>query len=187
MPDLIEMIKDSKYVDGQIRPAHYAFVFCVLRRGFTIRISSCVDGNIYWLRLYRHSGRSSVSPNANCFTAEWITTFDTQTGQPLRLWQYIILRRLRPSGVRTMITLTTLCRYAVTVWMCFASWLPGGCLNHVVLSPACSECFTLTGDGACHFAYFDALVLFIASVRFIDNGNCPCFGLIILWRDVVKI
>lgn len=63
---------------------------------------------------------------------------------------------------------TTSCRNAVTVWMCFTNWVPGGCLNRV-LSPACSECFSLTGDGACHFAYFGALVLLISSVRCIDN------------------
>jgi hypothetical protein len=56
-----------------------------------------------------------------------------------------------------------------------------------VFSPACSECFSLTEDGACHFAYFDALVLLISSVRCVDNGNCySCFGLIILWMGVVK-
>ena len=45
IPDLIEMVTESKHVDGQIRTAHYAFIFCVLCR--TIRMRSCVDGNIY--------------------------------------------------------------------------------------------------------------------------------------------
>ena len=190
IPNLIEMVTESKHVDGQTRPTHYAFIFCVLCRERTLRLAVVLAAIfIDYLWLYRHSGMSSFGPNANCFTAEWITTFDTQTFNredcgSMLLWAVcafptcgLWLCNHRDNLVSERSNCLNVFHEIVTRWLSE---------SRSVLSPACSECFSLTGDGACHFAYFDALVLLMSSVRCIDNGNCPCFGLVILWRGVVK-